>query len=107
MHGAQTQSGRRNDADLNRARGQAERILVKLKEAGDLGCLNSELFPIAHALNSRINDLRQQGHEIEAKREDFGLWRYWLKTGPAEPLPAQKPHPQTRETLTLFSEVKR
>lgn len=65
-------------ADRRRADGQCERILGLLVSAGDLGCTNRELWAVCHAVNSRVSDLRRRGHEIIAKAEGGGIYRYRL-----------------------------
>lgn len=64
--------------DRERLASQCEQILEKLKEAGAHGVPNYELFPVAHALNARVSDLRKRGFEIKCEREEGGVWRYWL-----------------------------
>ena len=66
----------RDPADRKRADGQADEILAMLSAAGDLGCTNSKLWTVCHAVNSRISDLRKRGHRIEAKSKGGGVWRY-------------------------------
>jgi hypothetical protein len=69
---------RRDSADHKRARAQADEILSMLTVAGELGCANSELWSVCHAVNSRISDLRKRGHKITAESEGGGTWRYRL-----------------------------
>lgn len=74
----------------------SDRILEELQRAGDTGCLNVDLWPICHAVNSRISDLRQRGFTIDSKRESASVYRYTLRpTPPAvdRPLGAQEALP--------------
>ena len=71
------------EADRNRTAGQAEKILSMLVAAGPRGCMNVELWVVCHAVNSRVADLRKQGHAITAESEGRGIWRYRL--APSEP----------------------
>jgi len=87
-------------SDLGRARGQAHEILQRLGRAGDRGCLNTELWDICHAVNSRIADLRKCGHQITAACEGRGMWRYRLIEPTPSPAPPPDPHKPT--TLPLF-----
>jgi hypothetical protein len=65
--------------DRARAAAQADKILGMLVDAGDRGCTNSQLWTVAHAVNSRISDLRKRcGHKIESVAEGGGVWRYRL-----------------------------
>ncbi len=70
---------RRTAADHRRANGQCERILGLLVAAGDRGCSNAELWSVAHAVNSRIADLRRRGHDIVCTPEGGGRYRYVLR----------------------------
>lgn len=73
-----TGKSKRNAKDVERARGQEDQILSMLRAAGAAGCTNSQLWAVAHAVNSRISDLRKRGHRITAGSEGGGIWRYKL-----------------------------
>jgi hypothetical protein len=75
-----TVKSKRDAQDIERARGQEDQILSMLREAGNRGCTNSQLWAICHAVNSRISDLRKRGHKIDATAEGGGVWRYRLIT---------------------------
>lgn len=68
--------------DRARLAGQENKILELLTEAGSRGCTNSELWSVCHAVNSRVSDLRRAGHDIEARPEGGGVWRYRLIATP-------------------------
>jgi hypothetical protein len=98
----QTRGSQWTNSDVTRTRNQADRILEMLREAGPEGCTNVQLFTVCHALNARINDLRQEGYGIEAKRERGGVWRYTLTTDkPSTPRPSPT-HAEPSSTLPLF-----
>lgn len=77
MSGVKKQ-GWRDSSERKRADAHADKILGMLTAAGNLGCTNSQLWTVCHALNSRISDLRRRGHEISAESEGGGVWRYRL-----------------------------
>jgi hypothetical protein len=103
---------RRFASDVNRARSQGDEVLRRLRLAGSRGCRNTELWDICHAVNSRIADLRNRGHQIHATCEGRGVWRYRLieteslSPDPSSPQPtpagSAAPHPVT---LRLFAGV--
>ena len=100
---------RRDEGDIKRAGSQEEEILSRLRLAGPLGCLNSELWDICHAVNSRIAAIRKRlrrcGFDIEALPEGRGIWRYRIiKLAPAatDPRPAEKLPSHKPTTLPLF-----
>jgi hypothetical protein len=69
---------KRNAQDIERTRGQEDQIFSMLREAGERGCTNSHLWTVAHAVNSRISNLRKRGHRITAEPQGGGVWRYRL-----------------------------
>jgi hypothetical protein len=96
----------RDETQRERAKGQEDEILEMLREAGTGGCLNSELWTVCHAVNSRISDLRKRGHRIEAMPEGRGVWRYaLLESAPPVPDPqaAEKSPTKPENTLPLFA----
>jgi hypothetical protein len=96
-----TARGKRDTQDIERARGQEDRILSMLRAAGPAGCTNSQLWTVAHAVNSRISDLRKRGHKITTESEGRGIWRPRLVL--AEPRQPRDWQDRTRVTgLPLF-----
>lgn len=91
---------RRTSLDLARANTQGAQILSLLRAAGPWGCTNTRLFGVCHAINARINDLRRQGCDIEAKSEGGGVWRYTLLSEPASAKPPSPSRPSTVPRLT-------
>jgi len=81
-------ASQRDRWDRRRADGQAGKILSMLIAAGQVGCTNSQLWTVCHAVNSRINDLRRQGHRISAEGEGHGVWRYRLNPRPTHEVSA-------------------
>jgi hypothetical protein len=101
---------KRDRTDVDRARGQEDQILSMLIAAGPVGCANSQLWAVCHAVNSRISDLRKRGHNITAEPEGRGVWRYWLINAPkTTPQPtadyARPPRSVERDRLPLFDGV--
>lgn len=84
----------RDPEERKRSDAHSDRILAMLTAAGGLGCTNSQLWAVCHAINSRISDLRRRGHQITAVSEGAGVWRYRLT--PSEP-----------HQLTAFQERRR
>lgn len=102
---------KRDNTDVGRARGQEDQILCMLIAAGPAGCVNSQLWAVCHAVNSRISDLRKRGHKITAESEGGGVWRYRLIHPPkvaSEPASdyARRPQATEREFLPLFYEAR-
>jgi len=63
---------------------QAARLLAYLRShpgASAMNIINALAIPNYRA---RISDLRAQGHTIEAKRDKWGLFRYWVATEPVQ-----------------------
>jgi hypothetical protein len=101
---------KRDRADVERLRGQQDQILSMLIAAGPAGCVNSQLWAVCHAVNSRISDLRKRGHKITAESEGRGKWRYRLITPPAVAyVPAsdyaRRPQATESECLPLFDKA--
>jgi hypothetical protein len=80
----------RDLADRKRADGQSEKILAMLSAAGEHGCTNHQLWTVCHAVNSRVSDLRKQGHRITAWPEGHGIWRYRLQPAPDQASPFEQ-----------------
>src|SRR5579872_2610348 len=72
----------RVSADRSRAHSQADEILQMLREAGESGCTNLELWAVAHTAHSRIADLPTRGHRIVCTRIRAGVYRYVLIDAP-------------------------
>lgn len=89
---SQSSPSRRTKADRRRADSASKKILDMLLAAGERGCLNTELWTICHAVNSRVADLRARGFKIEAMREGAGVWRYRLAAS------TRRPEPETAYT---------
>ena len=93
--------------DRRRTFAQSDEILQMLRAAGDRGSTNAELWSCAHAISSRISDLRKRGHTITCVREHPGLYRYTLHppvVNAAAPAPAA-PSPQPPADLPLFATI--
>lgn len=88
---------RRTKADQRRAAGAAGKILDMLLAAGDRGCLNTELWAICHAVNSRVADLRARGFKIETTREGAGVWRYRIAADTRKPEAESEYNRKSRE----------
>jgi hypothetical protein len=71
------------DADHREHRSQEDCILELLREAGADGLLNTQIWAIAHAANSRCSSLRGRGYLITCEREGRGVYRYRLLNPPA------------------------
>jgi hypothetical protein len=107
--GAGKRPGQRDETDCERARGQEEEILAMLRDAASCGCTNTQLWEIAHAVNSRISDLRKRGYRIKASPEGGGVWRYRLietAPPPLDPPHAGKSPTEPKTTLPLFTEAR-
>lgn len=64
--------------DLIKPRTQSERILAKLKEAGQYGVSNRDLNNICYRFSARIHDLRRQGYNIKGTQIARGYWKFHL-----------------------------
>jgi hypothetical protein len=96
--------GQQDPADRKRADGQSEKILAMLAAAGSHGCTNHQLWTVCHAVNSRVSDLRKQGHRITAWPEGHGIWRYRLQPAPDEACPFEQTGQEEFEReATLFA----
>jgi len=95
----------RDPAERKRADAHSDTILAMLAAAGALGCTNSQLWTVCHAVNSRISDLRRRGHVITAECEGGGVWRYRLTpSAPAQPSAfEQRRRREEAEAMPLFA----
>ena len=95
----------RDPAERKGAAAHADKILAMLAAAGSLGCTNSQLWTVCHAVNSRISDLRRRGYQIVAGSEGAGVWRYRLTSSePLQPSPfEQRRRCEEAEAMPLFA----
>lgn len=63
---------------------QREKIVNKLKEAGEKGVTNKELNNISLKYCARISELHSQGYVIDCKHVKNGLYKYILRKIPSE-----------------------
>lgn len=58
---------------------QKERILMALRQYAATGVTNRYLNDICFRYAARINELRHEGHQIEAAHAKGGLWVFYYR----------------------------
>lgn len=64
---------------MQKKQSQKEKIYNLLSQAGNVGVSNYDLNNICFRYGARIQELRQEGYNIESKKVVGSMWKFILK----------------------------